>query len=109
MDQPQGVRGSIQRRGDEVPNGFTEQDRDDFDHLKRDMWFGNGKPGITTRVSSGEDRMTALEKNVSQIKTMFWAIVLLLLTILGTVIGSDILGPHVAQGQPSHSDLYYRQ
>jgi hypothetical protein len=86
-----------------VPNGFTEQDRKDFDHLKQDMWYGNGKAGVTTRAEKLEYRMDKVEKKQSLILTLAWAILLVLIGNLVETIRVDQARPQ----QPiQHSDLY---
>lgn len=36
--------------------------QEDLRRLKKDMWFGNGLPGMTTRMKTAEDRLDNLEK-----------------------------------------------
>ncbi len=43
----------------DVSNGIASRR---LDRLEKDMWYGNGKPGITTRVSDLEARVTTLER-----------------------------------------------
>lgn len=70
-----------------MPNGFTEQDREDFNHLKRDMWYGNGKKGVTTRLDLGEDRMDRLEKAQGKQNTkQNWALTLLITTLVAVIV-----------------------
>ena len=70
----------------------------------RDLYHGNSKPGLTTRMAQAEDAMVALQKRQEQdmeqidercdkadkrqgrIEAMFWALILLALSILGGVI-----------------------
>lgn len=59
----------------------------------RDLYRGNGKPGITTRLTQSEDAMDAAmdriersEKRQEQIAKMFWAIILMFFTILGGIV-----------------------
>ncbi len=53
---------------------------DEVDHLQKDMWHGNGKPGVTSRLTSLEDavdgvdlsklenRVTQMEKTINEFK-----------------------------------------
>lgn len=69
--------------------------------LEQDVWHGdNRKAGLTTRIQQAEDRldsgdrrMTTQDKRIDSFANMFWAIILLLLTILGGVI-ADIVRHH---------------
>lgn len=65
--------------------------------INKDMYYGNGKPGITTRVQQAEDKLVALDecdelmtKRINGVENKFWAIILLLITILGGVV-TDII------------------
>lgn len=60
-----------------------------FQHDK-DLYRGNGKPGLTTRMQQAEDCMEAQGLRIDKIDKKFWAIILLLLTLLGGVI-TDIV------------------
>ena len=84
-----------------MPNGFTEQDRDDFEHLKRDMWWGNGKKGVTTRLEMAEDRMDRLEEESRIRNRQFWAILILL---VAAIISSSLdMAKHRDFDTPYHS------
>jgi hypothetical protein len=54
--------------------------------IEKDMYHGNGKPGVTTRLEVLEGDVLALTMDMTAVKRMFWAVILLLLTILGAVI-----------------------
>jgi hypothetical protein len=54
--------------------------------IEKDMYHGNGKPGITTRLEVLEGDVLALTVDMTAVKRMFWAVILLLITILGAVI-----------------------
>ena len=94
---------------------FRAGDGDILALLYEKVVTGNGDDSLIRKNDRLEGRVSALETNLASnrqdlkdVKKMFWAIVVLLLTILGTVIGTDIASQHTAQGQvpPSHSDLY---
>jgi hypothetical protein len=69
--------------------------------LEKDMWHGNGKPGLTTRMQQAEDAIKMTGKCIDEVEReakesmrmivrrqegtdrKFWAIILLLLTLLG--------------------------
>lgn len=77
-----------------------------FQHDK-DLYRGNGKPGLTTRMQQAEDKMenidTCIEDQslrIDKIDKKFWAIILLLLTLLGGVI-ADIVEKTQTQGHSS--------
>lgn len=61
---------------------------------EKDLYRGNGKPGLCTRIQTEEDRMDATEKRIDGIDKKFGAIIVLLLTILGGVMTSMIRGAH---------------
>lgn len=66
---------------------FTDQYRQMVDRHENDLYHGNGKPGITNRLQVIEDDVSRSAEQVEFLDKKFWAIILLLLTILGTVIG----------------------
>jgi len=49
-------------------------DNDEFIHrlanLEKDMWFGNGKPGITTRMALMEDFKKDMQSTIRGMKEM---------------------------------------
>lgn len=47
------------------------------------MWFGNGKPGITTRMAVVEDCVDRISKNLSRIT---WLLVAAVLTAVADII-----------------------
>lgn len=63
-----------------------------------DMYFGTGSlPGITSRMKSAEERQDAMDdrcerqdKRLEGTEKKFWAIILLLITILGGVITTAV-------------------
>ncbi len=78
-----------------IPNGevWRELKRiaDEVDHLQKDMWHGNGRPGVTTRLnllegavdgvdlSKLENRVTQMEKTIQEFKNgQSWIIRLLI-------------------------------
>lgn len=50
--------------------------------LEKDVIHGNGLPGLTTRMAIQEERMDKTDKNVKSIDNKFWAIVLMLITVM---------------------------
>ena len=61
-----------------TPNGAEwriKQLEEDITRLKKDMWYGNGKPGMTTR-------MEKVEEAVASMKYYFRAIMLILIGLL---------------------------
>lgn len=54
--------------------------------IERDMYYGNGKPGICTRMEVAEGDIADVTKRLDNIDKKFWALILLALTILGTDI-----------------------
>lgn len=76
----------------------TAGSRDEMvDRVYKDMYFGNGKPGMTTRMASAEDKLSAITK-------MFWVLVTLMLTLIGTTIAGD-LKSHDAPQPHSYNDF----
>lgn len=78
----------------------------------KDLYRGNGKPGLTTRMARQEDamevaidRLDKSDKRQDRTQSMFWAIILLLLTILGGVI-TDAVKVH-NDTQPATKSLVY--
>lgn len=61
-----------------------------LERVYNDMYFGNGKPGITTRMASAEEKLSAITK-------MFWVLVTLMLTLIGTTVAGDIKEREVPQ------------
>jgi len=70
-----------------------------FRHEK-DLYRGNGKPGLTTRMQQAEDCLDIHTEQIRDTKRMFWAIIVLLLTLLGGVV-TDIVEKAVTHGQAS--------
>lgn len=77
-----------------MPNGYEHESR--IERLEKNMFHGNGKPGITTRMQQAEDALETHTKSISDIKKMFWGIILLLLTILGGTVADLARGQHEA-------------
>ncbi len=85
----------------------------------KDLYRGNGKPGLTTRMQQAEDRMDSHEdcmdtfdERITGIDKKFWAIILLLLTLLGGVLtdvimkASGIRGAGLVQSSPTTTASY---
>ena len=76
----------------------------------QDLYRGNGKPGVTTRLQQGEDRMTALEKRMESIDFKFWAIITLLIASMLAALGDIVFkGKDTQQAQNQNhqqSQLY---
>jgi len=53
---------------------------------EKDLYRGNGKPGITTRLKTLEDSMERIEDLQAATDRKFWAVIVLLITILGSII-----------------------
>ena len=98
-----------------MPNIFSDQDRDRLNKVFNDLYYGNGKSGLTTRTQELEtcqesqgDRMDVMERRldgrINGIDKKFWAIILLLLTLLAGVIVDVVRGRE--QQNPSHSQVY---
>lgn len=56
---------------------------------EKDLYRGNGLPGLTTRMKQAEDRDVATnercdksDKKLGRIEAMFWTIIVLLITLL---------------------------
>lgn len=83
----------------------------------KDLYRGNGLPGLTTRMKCVEDEQEVHTQQLKDIKNMFWAIVLLLLTLFGGVVtdvlmktksptaGISLSTPTVAQSLPLTSSV----
>lgn len=84
---------------------MTNDEAQRLQRVYNDMYFGNGKPGITTRMAGAETKIGEHEKTISDIKKMFWAIVVLILSVLGTTL-ADIIKGHDAPPPASHSYNY---
>lgn len=61
---------------------------------EKDLYRGNGKPGICTRMETGEDRMDGIESRQDKIDTKFNAIIILLITILAGLVTSMVRSAH---------------
>lgn len=72
--------------------------KEDVRLLKKDMWFGNGLPGLTTRMKTVEDRVGNLEKyntnRDSNLNTRMNLIIASLLTLAGAIILQLIYTKH---------------
>lgn len=91
-------------------NGTTERER--LDRVYNDVYFGNGKPGLTTRMQLSEERHDAMDarcdksdKSLADTRKMFWAIIVLLLSILGTTL-VDMIKSRDQAPSASHSLNY---
>jgi len=85
----------------------VEQVEKEVSYHRKMLLEGNGKPGLTTRMQQVEDcmevqeqRITDQGKRIDKIDTKFWAIILLLLTLLGGVV-TDIVEKAQTQGRAS--------
>lgn len=66
----------------------------DYNRLRRDMWFGNGKPGVTTRLEGLEGDVKQLQEDLKEFKDgQKWLIRLVLGAIILAVLN---LAVHVA-------------
>lgn len=88
---------------------LTERGR--LDRVYNDVYFGNGKPGLTTRMQSAEERQDAMDarcdksdKKLGRIELMFWTIIVLLITVL---VQNQFSRPtHAAEVPAGHSLSY---
>lgn len=89
--------------------------RAEVSRLTKDVYYGNGKPGLCTRMEVAEgDIMSvqtevsnykvATEKRIDRTQAMFWAIILLLLTLLGTQWADMLKSDHRPQSIRSFND-----
>jgi hypothetical protein len=62
-------------------NGVREL-REQVQQHDKDLYRGNGQPGLTTRMAQAEGRITNVEKVQASIDAKFWAIILMLLVTL---------------------------
>lgn len=90
---------------------LTERAR--LDRVYNDVYFGNGLPGLVTRMKQSEDRHEAMDerceksdKKVDRLGTMFWAIIVLLLSILGSTLANTFKTPAQAPAASTHSYSY---
>lgn len=82
------------------------QEAEKLERVYNDMYFGNGKPGITTRMAGAETKLEQHDRSITDIKRMFWTIVLLILSVLGTTVIDIIKGHEQSAPPPSHSFNY---
>lgn len=68
-------------------NGVTRR----VERLEKDMWYGNGKPGITTRTESLESRVTIIEKYINERESRLQARMNIMITAIFTLAGAVIL------------------
>lgn len=55
--------------------------------METDLYYGNGKPGITTRLATLEDHMNDSKDRLKSIDNKFWAMIsLLLATLVGVIV-----------------------
>ena len=58
--------------------------RDDLGKLWNDMYYGNGKPGITTRTQQLEDAVDRIEETLAKFeRAVYW--------LVGLVLGALVL------------------
>lgn len=77
-----------------APHEFDDR----LTRVYNDVYFGNGAlPGLTSRMKSSEERHEAMDERCAQqdkrmagTENKFWAIILLLITILGGVIANAV-------------------
>lgn len=70
--------------------------------MEKDLYYGNGKPGICTRMEVAEGHIEGVTERLDNIDKKFWALILLALTILGTDVASLFKDNH-QDLQPIHS------
>ncbi len=100
MGQPEMV-GCNLNGGVYVSNGAVTYDRR-LEKLEKDCYYGNGKPGLCTRVEVAEGDIKTVEKRLDNIDKKCWALILLALTILGTEI-ADMVKNSQRNDQPRPS------
>ncbi len=75
-------------RSDVSPNMQDNRNQRMLDKHDEDLYRGDGpgrSAGIVARINQLEEEMITVKDSVRQIKRMFWAIILLLLTLMGGV------------------------
>lgn len=77
-----------------MPNGFSNDEHKQLEKVFKDVYFGNGKPGLTTRMETAEncleahgERMDASDKRQDAVDKKFWWIIVLLVT---TIVGISV-------------------
>lgn len=61
-------------------------DAEKVEKMWTDMYHGDArKPGLTTRMEQAENRDEEQDKRMDTVDGKFWAIILLLVTLLGSV------------------------
>ena len=61
-----------------------------LNRIETDMWHGNGKPGVTVRLQSLEDRVTNWEKSVEKRETKQNIILGAVLSLVGMMVAKFI-------------------
>jgi len=82
---------------------FTEKHSETLEHLARDMWYGNGRPAVTTRILTLEretqqdsdagtigSRVTNIERTMSKVDKLFYAVIVAILAMIGEIISNHI-------------------
>lgn len=80
----------------DVPNGVLER-------IEKDMYYGNGKPGLCTRMEVAEGEIKDVAEKIASLDKKFWALILLALTILGTEIAGLVKSAEHPQSQQVRS------
>lgn len=62
-----------------------------IERIEKDMWYGNGKPGLTTRMESVESRMTTIEKYITERESRLQNRLNLMIGAIFTLAGAVIL------------------
>jgi hypothetical protein len=80
-------------------------DYEDFKRLRQDMWFGNGKPGVTSRLNTLEGDVVNLKEAQADANKKFWAIIILL---IASIVGAatDMITHRESNERQQHSSVY---
>lgn len=62
-----------------------------FQRIEKDLWYGNGKRGLTTRMQQVEDKIENMSKSAEQAEKNSFQIKLLLIGAIVTAIAAAII------------------
>lgn len=72
---------------------------------EQDLYRGNGKPGMTTRINDLERDMEAIKENRKTRDAQIWAIILMVLGLIASAVWNDFIRPVAPQStQRSYID-----
>lgn len=70
---------------------FSVEQRKTLERLEKDVYHGNGKPGLTTRMALMEDRADGFDETIDAFKRNFSKAVWVLIGGFGSILAAVIV------------------